>query len=233
MLKFMINLIICSFLSSFSYCAQYDDDKHRAQLINIPEYRNFDWYWQNLEYSFLDLSEKNRRFMRAAEKEDATQVQLLIANGAQINYQNINGMTALMIASRKPSLPIVHILNRAKVNLNIQDKIGNTALMHAAEKGYSVMMNAILSAGADVKLLNIFDENALHLAWYNAFFNSLSDDKRIIPNSENYIETLAILVKAIGLKKQLPMSIQELFSGKEIPKVLVMLIFEYLKTSFE
>ncbi|MEC8882750.1 MAG: ankyrin repeat domain-containing protein, partial [Pseudomonadota bacterium] len=63
------------------------------------------------------------------------QLEEILKNGANPNYQNKDGTTPLMLAAEKCSIELVDDLLDAKADPLIQDKKGNTALHHAARVG--------------------------------------------------------------------------------------------------
>jgi ankyrin repeat protein len=57
-----------------------------------------------------------------------------IRKGENINLVNLDGMTAARIAAQLSNGPILHTLIKERIDLNIPDKNGITALMVAAEQ---------------------------------------------------------------------------------------------------
>ena len=52
----------------------------------------------------------------------------------------------------------------AKANLNLRNRVGNTALMAAASAGHGDAVSALLAAGADPGLVNSDHRTALDIA---------------------------------------------------------------------
>jgi len=83
-------------------------------------------------------------------------VQELVEQGADVNYGDACGETALMSACRGGKLEIVKFLidSKADVNKHFPDKTGWTALMHAAHYGFPDLVSYLVSVGADVSIRN-------------------------------------------------------------------------------
>ena len=56
---------------------------------------------------------------------------------------------------------------KGKANINLQDEIGNTALMNAINNNDNNMVEFLLENGADISIRNQNDEDALDLAREN------------------------------------------------------------------
>ena len=76
----------------------------------------------------------------------------LLAAGADVNAQDKDSKTALIIACEKEDKDIVNALLSAGADVNAQDKDSKTALIIACEKEDKDIVNALLSAGADMKV---------------------------------------------------------------------------------
>ncbi|MBR4592431.1 MAG: ankyrin repeat domain-containing protein, partial [Elusimicrobiaceae bacterium] len=90
----------------------------------------------------------NALLMHACKEGKDDMVSMLLANGANVNRQDKDGMTALMYA-REPSTGKMLLDNGAAVN--IKDKNGKTALMYAADC-HPDLVKVLLDNGAAVNL---------------------------------------------------------------------------------
>tara|TARA_Y100000591_G_scaffold330616_1_gene362115 strand:- start:8 stop:1666 length:1659 start_codon:yes stop_codon:yes gene_type:complete len=97
-------------------------------------------------------------------------IRLLINTGADVNMQDMNGLTALMhIIGRGGyyASGMLRVLLDKGADVNMQDKDGWTALMYAAkfrgEHG-TAMMRLLIDAGADVNMQNNNGQTALMIA---------------------------------------------------------------------
>ena len=90
---------------------------------------------------------------------------LLLSAGANINVQNFNdGLTALIVAVRYGYEAGIKILLNAQALVDIQDRYGNMALHHAAMIGHLVIIELLLSAGANRLLINTEGKTAMDVA---------------------------------------------------------------------
>ena len=83
---------------------------------------------------------------------------LLFAAGSHLYYFDASVRTALHIATREQNVEIVRLLltqlgSWDGININLQDRVGRTALMHAAYSGNLEIVDMLLSAGAEPSLL--------------------------------------------------------------------------------
>ncbi|MHC4620631.1 MAG: ankyrin repeat domain-containing protein [Planctomycetota bacterium] len=104
-----------------------------------------------------DLSDKNTQLIQAAEKGDIQTVQTLLDTGsgvkANVNVEQTNGTTALMVAAQNGHMEIVKALLEAKADVNIQRKTdGVTALWMAAQNGHVEVVKLLLESKADVNV---------------------------------------------------------------------------------
>lgn len=115
-------------------------------------------------------------------------VSLLLDSGANIHETNKKGETAFDIAIRNNYLDIVHMIEdtqgkegfitsalcgdlytmkkmyNEKININIKDKHGFTALMKASASGFEQIVDFLLEKGADVNILSKDRSTALRFA---------------------------------------------------------------------
>ncbi|WP_300756961.1 ankyrin repeat domain-containing protein [uncultured Brachyspira sp.] len=76
-------------------------------------------------------------------------LQKLIYNGADVNYKNYNGDTALIEAALNGKINFVKLLIKNNADVNVQNMGGMTALMWACHRGDLEMTKMLLYAGAD------------------------------------------------------------------------------------
>lgn len=80
-------------------------------------------------------------------------IKILLKHNPNLNYQNIDGMTALMYAVIIPkSAEVVKILLEHGANVNIQNKYKQTAIMFVMYSSAESIFNLILNNGANVNL---------------------------------------------------------------------------------
>lgn len=84
----------------------------------------------------------------AAWQGDAAKVKTLLANGADVNFQDKFGDTALMRVSATGKMTMVKILLDHGADVNLEDGFGQTALDKASERGYERAVKLLKAAGA-------------------------------------------------------------------------------------
>ena len=100
----------------------------------------------------------------AARKGDVSYISELIIKGIDVNIQNAQGFTPLVLAVYAGHLDASKVLLAAKANVNGQDVSGNTALMGVSFKGNSDIARLLIERGADVDLQNDNGSTALMFA---------------------------------------------------------------------
>jgi len=109
------------------------------------------FFWiLTLSISAQATPSRNEELVRALSVSDIAKVQALLAQGADVNLQDMGGWTALMLASMRGDEAVVKVLleNGAKVNLQRND--GWTALILASTWGHETVVKTLLENGADV-----------------------------------------------------------------------------------
>ena len=92
----------------------------------------------------------NTPLSTAAEFGHTNCVKLLIQKGADVNKQNAEGDTALMVASGKGHSDCVSVLIEAGADVNIKNNFHYTALFDAALNKQIRCVDLLVKAGADV-----------------------------------------------------------------------------------
>ena len=117
----------------------------------------------------------NAALRMAAENTDVRNVQAvqaLLQADADVNAQDEQGSTALMMAAYQNHVGVVKALIAADADVNKQDNaIGNTALMFAVIQGHVDSVKALIAAGADVEKQNEHGNTALMMAAYHNHVN--------------------------------------------------------------
>lgn len=105
-------------------------------------------------------------FMTASMRGHIEIMKYLHDQGADIYYQNLdNGYNALHLAALKNQLESVKLLCSYKLDSNIPNKNGSTALILAASEGnYEIIKYLIESCKADPTIQNKFGKSALQWA---------------------------------------------------------------------
>ena len=100
--------------------------------------------------------ELDLKFFEAACKGDLAGAKEALQEGANVNYANGDGRTALMRSAKRGYEDIVDLLLVSGADVRARDNNNKTALMGAAKKGYLKIVKTLVDAGADV---NSHDNN--------------------------------------------------------------------------
>ena len=76
-------------------------------------------------------------------------VNMLMRMGADVNRRDVNGFTALTLATLNNHITCVESLITAGADVNIKDLLGQTALIYAVNKGHFECVTELLKGGAD------------------------------------------------------------------------------------
>lgn len=98
---------------------------------------------------------------RATEQQDTEQVKKLIKDGVDINAQDSQGRTPLMIAAYNEDYDTAKVLIKAGADVNIQDNMKNNPYLYASAEGYNDILRIIIGAGADTKITNRYGGTGL------------------------------------------------------------------------
>ena len=109
--------------------------------------------------SLLLIAVKNNNFLTA---------KFLIEKGANVNFQNEAGVSALHIASRIDTSDMDRIfdllINTRNLNVDIKDMEGYTPLMRAVEFEKLSVIQSLVKIGADLDVKNNYGFNVMELA---------------------------------------------------------------------
>ena len=115
----------------------------------------------DIETASMSEREKTDALIEVAENNDITEIQRLIAAGADVNATDNSGMTALMFAAKEDT---AKVLLEAGADVNAKDNDGKTALMFAATNNSSDVAWLLLAAGADANAKDNDGSTALMFA---------------------------------------------------------------------
>lgn len=124
------------------------------------------------------LEERTRREQRnleligSVDKNDSAGISKLLADGADVNARDREGMTPLMHAALLGNQDLVDLLLSKGAKVNLADNFGVTALMQAAWAGHSQIVQALISAGADPDVKSTVEVPTLRKKGTNALMGA-------------------------------------------------------------
>lgn len=106
----------------------------------------------------------NPDIVKYAKDGDLNKVIELFLSGVNLDSKNVQGDTALIIASPHSYLDIVKELLKYGADVNIKNKYGDTALIWASYKGNLDIIKELLKHNADVNIKNNDGKTAFNYA---------------------------------------------------------------------
>ncbi|XP_060694760.1 protein phosphatase 1 regulatory subunit 12A isoform X2 [Hemiscyllium ocellatum] len=114
-------------------------------------------------------------FLAACSSGDREEVEKLLLQGADINYTNVDGLTALHQACIDENLDMVTFLVEHGANINQPDNEGWTALHAAASCGFMEIAEYLIKQRANVAAVNSEGELPIDIAQGEAMEKLLKD----------------------------------------------------------
>lgn len=105
-----------------------------------------------------------QELLNATTALDSTRIEYLLKRGANIDTQNTEGQTPLMIAAQDGDLSVINGLLAYQANPNVQDNDGWTAAMHAVRTNDPKIFRLLGKYQADFNIVNQDHMTALALA---------------------------------------------------------------------
>ncbi|XP_078075639.1 protein phosphatase 1 regulatory subunit 12A isoform X15 [Mustelus asterias] len=115
-------------------------------------------------------------FLAACSSGDTDEVKKLLDRGSDINYANVDGLTALHQACIDDNLDMVKFLVEHSANINQPDNEGWIPLHAAASCGYADIAEYLISRGANVAAVNSEGETPLDIAEEEAMEELLQEE---------------------------------------------------------
>lgn len=116
--------------------------------------------------------------MKASERADNRVVKAMLAAGAEVNYADSEGQSAIALASYKGHLTTVKTLLKAGADVNVTPE-GKSLLMHIVKNNDLLLAQVVIAAGADVNYSDESGTTALKIAQENG----LSDLEMLLVQS--------------------------------------------------
>ena len=101
---------------------------------------------------------------KACQSGNIALTKFLLANGADPNMLNEEGLSPFMIAYRARNIDVINLLLEHDVNLNTMSEVYNQyqyQLMHACLVGDTEMVKILLQHGTDIAITNSEGKTAL------------------------------------------------------------------------
>ena len=109
-----------------------------------------------------DTGGPGMEFLAACRQGDIEDARECLVRGANPNYRDETGSTALIEAAREGHLDIMELLLEHDVDVNVQEDIGQyTAIMAAADFGNKQIVQLLIENKADLSMKNVNEETAL------------------------------------------------------------------------
>ncbi|MCR2805491.1 ankyrin repeat domain-containing protein [Paenibacillus soyae] len=116
---------------------------------------------QQKEGESVNPSANEMLLQAAAKRGQADKVAEWIREGADLNAQDDEGRTALMLATYNQDLETVKVLIEAGADVNKQDGMKNSPFLYAGAEGYLDILKLTIDAGADPAITNRYGGTAL------------------------------------------------------------------------
>jgi ankyrin repeat protein len=130
----------------------------------LPTQSNIATLPAKIDAALKQGSTLEQELINATVALDSTRIEYLLQRGANINTQNVEGQTPLMIAAQNGDLSVVNGLLEYGAKPNIQDNDGWTAAMHAVRTNEPKIFRLLGRFKADFNKINHDEMTALALA---------------------------------------------------------------------
>lgn len=150
----------------------------------------------------------NEQLFKVVEGKEVDRVRDLLDNGVDINAQDTQGRTAIMIATYANDVEMVKVLIAEGADVDIQDNMLNNPFLYAGAEGYMEILKLMIAAGADPTITNRYGGVALIPAsehGYVEVVNELLTNTKTDVNHVNNLGWTALLEAIIlndGSEKQ-------------------------------
>ena len=134
---------------------------------------------------------------KAAKKGCYNILKELLINGADVNFQDNGGRTALIWASYCGYHSLVKELLNHEADVNKPDNLGCTALSFAASNGHNEIVRDLLDHDADVNIQNEEGNTALHIILKGRITDATTSIMKLLLSDTANIEQVNNLNKSV------------------------------------
>ena len=99
--------------------------------------------------------------IKAVEQNHLQEVEKALKNGANVNVQNSEKQSLLLIATRKGNFEMAKLLVSYGANVNQQDDISDSPFLYAGASGKTALVKLFLDNGARFDVFNRYNGTAL------------------------------------------------------------------------
>lgn len=107
------------------------------------------------------VQELSDDFLRAVNRKDFTAMQDLLDKGADVNVQNVRGVTPLFAAIIAKNEPMIDWLLAHNASPNVRSSVGDNPMIEVARSGNEGLLKKLIKAGGDVNLANTLGSTPL------------------------------------------------------------------------
>ncbi|MCZ4279493.1 ankyrin repeat domain-containing protein [Kiloniella laminariae] len=111
-----------------------------------------------------EIARLEQQWFAAAEAGDAPVIKEMVEAGFDINSQDVDGWTALMLAALNSHTSVAGFLIESGADQKITDGLGMTALMAASVAGDADLVKLMVKTGANVDQVDSAGQNAEYMA---------------------------------------------------------------------
>lgn len=115
------------------------------------------------------------QLFQAVEKRNIESLKKVINEKVDINAQDSNNRTALMMATYNQDVEAAKLLIDAGADVNIQDDMKNTPFLYAGAEGYLDILKLTIQAGADPTIVNRYGGTALIPATEHGYIDVIEE----------------------------------------------------------
>jgi ankyrin repeat protein len=191
--------------------------------------------WLTEEFGDIDINIETNRgvtplmFASGCGTDSCVEiVKILIAKGAEVNKESVEGDTAMLWAAIGGNAEIVRILHMGGAHVNQTNHRGLTALMKAAERGHYRAAKALIDARADMwRFVSYGNEqrmDAMKLAWLTGHVE-LATNLFMIPTRKDKIPLLSRNVTDIFNKDELEELAQKYANPAQVKALSALVVY--------